>query len=289
MEFDVNPVTAETTGKIENIDKDASGENEDNPDHPASQAISPRDDSAAGDDITPKTSEQIEPVESDSVKPPRGKKSLQRSAERVIAYEKMIALRDKEILALRNNAKLLEEKVALLENSSLKQIDTESIQMREVELEFMHQENDRVRQEATVENERLSTELETLKKEIAASQERMEREQKETEAELAREKDRNNTLSEKLADATLVSERTMLAYGTQENLLKAKQEIIDTLKKESECIAQPSKAVTMSNPVKEVETMTSNTDLTSESADMVPRSKVVELTDHYDAKNKSHE
>ena len=40
MEFDVNPVTAETTGNIENIDKDASGENEDNPDHPAPQAIS---------------------------------------------------------------------------------------------------------------------------------------------------------------------------------------------------------------------------------------------------------
>ena len=150
----------------------------------------------------------------------------------------------------------------------------------------MHQENDRVRQAAAVENERLSTELETLKKEIAASQERMDREQKEIEAELAREKDRNNTLSEKLADATLVSERTMLAYGTQENLLKAKQEIIDTLKKESEAFAQPSKTVTMSHPVKEVETMTSNTDLTSESADMVPRSKVVELTDHYDAKIK---
>ena len=52
--------------------------------------------------------------------------------------------------------------------------------MREVELEFMHQENDRIKKEATNEYTRLS-EIDTLKE----TQERMEKEREELDAELS--------------------------------------------------------------------------------------------------------
>ena len=224
---------------------------------------SSKDESKSGGNIIEMNSEVTEPAEEDSMKSSDGRK-------RAIAYEKMISLRDKEILALRNNAKLLAEKVSLLESSSLARKDNmDSIQRQGVELEFMHQENDRVRMEATIENARLCAEIDTLK------------------AQLVCESDKNITLSEKLADATLVSERTMLAYGTQENLINAKQEIIDSLKKEIQAIKLTHKPDSKeAHTVREVETMTSNADMTPESSDVVPRSKVVELTEHYDAKIK---
>ena len=53
--------------------------------------------------------------------------------------------------------------------------------MREVELEFMHQENDRIKKEATNEYTRLSGEIDTLKE----TQERMEKEREELDAELS--------------------------------------------------------------------------------------------------------
>ena len=55
-------------------------------------------------------------------------------------YEKVILLRDKEILTLCNNASLLMETVELLENAIKTKED--SIAMKDVELEFTHREND---------------------------------------------------------------------------------------------------------------------------------------------------
>ena len=238
-------------------------------------------------DTSPKlSSDTKETGEGDAIIATR-KTSLQTSAERVIAYEKMISQRDKEILILRTNANLLREKVTLLENSSQARTDnTNSMHMREVELEFMHQENDRVRQGAIKENARLSTEVDTLKKDITVLQERMASERGDMEAQLVSEKSRNIALSEKLADAALVSERTMLAYDTQRDLLNAKQEIIDNLRKESEITTQSRVPVLVGQAVRETGTMTSNTEPALEENDMVPRSKLVDLTKHYDGKIK---
>ena len=238
-------------------------------------------------DTSPKlSSDTKETGEGDAIIATR-KTSLQTSAERVIAYEKMISQRDKEILILRTNANLLREKVTLLENSSQARTDnTNSMHMREVELEFMHQENDRVRQGAINENARLSTEVDTLKKDITVLQERMASERGDMETQLVCEKSRNIALSEKLADAALVSERTMLAYDTQRDLLNAKQEIIDNLRKESEITTQSRVPVLVRQAVRETGTMTSNTEPALEENDMVPRSKLVDLTKHYDGKIK---
>ena len=163
-------------------------------------------------DTSPKlSSDTKETGEGDAIIATR-KTSLQTSAERVIAYEKMISQRDKEILILRTNANLLREKVTLLENSSQARKDnSSSMHMREVELEFMHQENDRVKQAATNENARLSTEVDTLRKEITVIREQIASKHEDMKAQLDCEKNRNIALSGKLADSMLVSERTMLA------------------------------------------------------------------------------
>ena len=76
----------------------------------------------------------------------------------------------------------------------------------EVELEFMHEVND---QKASLSSERKELEMQLLCK-----------------------KGKNFILSEKLADATMFSERTILAFNTQQDIVVAKQEIIENLKKE---------------------------------------------------------
>ena len=223
------------------------------------------------------SSEPIELTVENMVKPTTERNTSQLYAGKVIAYEKMISLRNKEIRALRCNASLLQEKISLMEKAGKNNSD--SCSMREVELDFMHKENDQIRQKAA-----LSAGLDTLKNENAVIREQMATECKDLEMRLVCEKGKNTSLSNKLKDATLVSERTMLAYETQKDLLHAKEEIIDNLKKEIESITQLQKSETAANHDSDGVTMTSNS--ISVSVDMVPRSKMVELTEFYDAKIK---
>ena len=51
-----------------------------------------------------------------------------------------VSFQEKEILALRTNGSLLQEKIKLLENASKK--NKGQLRMKEVELDFMHKEND---------------------------------------------------------------------------------------------------------------------------------------------------
>ena len=108
------------------------------------------------------------------------------------------------------------------------------------------------------------------------------------ETQLVCEKGKNIALSQRLTDATMVSERTMLAFNTQQDLVVAKQEIIDNLRKEIVAVKQ---SHTIKDPQQDCvgDDMTSNDEPTAESAaekELIPRSKLIELTDHYDAKIK---
>ena len=200
-----NVNTVGNTGSTDNPETtEVSSENKEQNYRHAGEVVSSENESTSSGGKTLKTPEVNISPEDDSTKPPRGRKSLQTSVERAMAYEKMISLRDKEILALRENANLLEEKVALLENSLEARKDNTESHMRDVELEFMHKENDRITKEATNENTRLSAEIATLKE----TQVRMESERKDMKTELSREKDRNVALSDELANAKLTTGET---------------------------------------------------------------------------------
>ena len=207
------------------------------------------------------------------------------SSETIGRVDNMVTtLREKEILALRTNASLLQEKVVLLENASKKNED--QLHMNKVELDFMHKENDRIKSEAKNESARLLSEIEMLKKEVTSINEQQVSEVEDLKTKLACEKGKNMALSEKLQDCALISERTMLAFNTQQDLVAAKQEIIESLRREIGNIKQSQKVTATEQ---KGENVTSNIHLPTESTAeqvMVPRDKMVELTNHYDGRIK---
>ena len=207
------------------------------------------------------------------------------SSETIGRVDNMVTtLREKEILALRTNASLLQEKVVLLENASKKNED--QLHMNKVELDFMHKENDRIKSEAKNESARLLSEIEMLKKEVTSINEQQVSEVEDLKTKLACEKGKNMALSEKLQDCALISERTMLAFNTQQDLVAAKQEIIESLRREIGNIKQSQKVTATEQ---KGENVTSNIHLPTESTAeqvMVPQDKMVELTNHYDGRIK---
>ena len=235
-----------------------------------------------GADMLPNSSSEINSKTGSMFKSSQGGSPSEISADRAMTFEKVISLRDKEIMALRNNASLLEEKVALLETAS--KTNDDKVRMKEVELEFMHKENDRIRLENERETTLLSSKIEMLKNENTFIKDQKISEIQDMKTKLACETGKTIALSEKLGDAALLSERTMLAFNTQQDLVAAKQEIIENLKKEIENITQSHKFETK----KDSSVVTSNLEsiTESEAQDMVPRKKIIELAENYDAKIK---
>ena len=178
------------------------------------------------------------------------------TTHQVLAYEKIISSRDNEISSLRDVVTELQEKLVIANEATLHRTECpkdDTTCMRQTELDFMHDENARMKVEA----DKLRQELET---------------------QLVCEKGKNLTLSQKLDDAALLSERTMLAYNSQKDLADARLELIESLKKEIDGVKQINKQQLSSNdkPV--------STDQDSQS--MVTREKIVKITNHYDEKIK---
>ena len=198
--------------------------------------------------------------------------------KQVIAYEKLISQRDIEILTLRRGITELQEKLSVKEreNQCATECCKESARWK-TELEYMHDENDRIRAEMTKEKENLRSELEILKNKSDENQEQMASKHQELETQLVCEKGKNLTISQKLDDAVLLSERTLMAYNSQKDLAIAKQELIDNLKREIATSMQHSAGIMTSNS-----TMPVTTDQDTHSK--ATRDKIAEISNHYDGK-----
>ena len=122
------------------------------------------------------------------------------------------------------------------------------------------------------------------------------------------ERETNALLTSKLEDQRTITQKTEYALQKLEELVSTKSMLIENLQSVISCeketqksqpscprcdsternlTSQPKREISNDTAMPgEVQTMTSNADLISESADMVPHSKMVELTEHYDAKIK---
>ena len=178
------------------------------------------------------------------------------TTNQVLAYEKIISTRDNEISSLRDVVTELQEKLVIANEATLHRTEylkDDTACMRQTELDFMHDENERMKVEA----DKLRQELET---------------------QLVCEKGKNLTLSQKLDDAALLSERTMLAYNSQKDLADARLELINSLKREIDTIKQINKEQLSSND----KPVSADQDCQS----MVTREKIIKITNHYDEKIK---
>jgi hypothetical protein len=159
--------------------------------------------------------------------------------------------------------------VRVTENISAEEISAAdgvtSYERLAVELKFMHEENDNINRTNAKEISDLRGTLEVMKDEYALNLDHMQEklddalrliarkealiEDKDIEIlqlkdgadknviaineQLEREEGKNANLTQKLSNATLLSERTMLAFYSQKELVDAKNEIIENLKKKS--------------------------------------------------------
>ena len=170
--------------------------------------------------------------------------------KQVIAYEKLISPRDNEILTLHKAITELREKLMVKggENQCAAGCSKE-LEMKEAELEFMHNENDRIRSEMAKENKMLKnmnsqicSEYDALVKENSDDQQRITAEHKPIETQLECERGKNLVLSEKLHDMVQLADRTMVAYNSQKDPVDARQEIIVNFRKEIESLHQSTTA-----------------------------------------------
>ena len=214
--------------------------------------------------------------------------------KQVIVYEKLISQRDNEILTLQKAITELREKLLVKEGENQCAAGcSKELEMKKAELEFMHNENDRIRSEMAEENKMLKNmnsqiclEHDASVKENFEDQQRITGERKQIETQLVCEKGKNLVLSEKLHNAVQLADRTMVAYNSQKDLADARQEIIVNLRNEMESMHQSS-SHSLSAKLHSVGVMTSNCDLSTmgnENQNMVAREKLVEITEHYEEK-----
>ena len=201
--------------------------------------------------------------------------------------------------------------------------DISSCERLEVELKYMHDENDRIKIEKEEENKDLRSTLAAMKEEYTLNLEHMntklndahrliakkDAQIKEKDVEIVRlndgsdekviqineqlesEEGKNAILSQKLSDAVLLNQRTMLAFDSQKELVDAKNEIIENLKKE---ISNIKHASSYSQPLldKRVTNLTSNS--SNHNIELVKdatiaksaNEKIHELSHHYEEKIK---